>query len=324
MRAGGDLLDAGKEGAATRVDRHMNPRERAWLSLEGLSIGDAFGEQFFGPPHEVRELLAARTVPSGRWRWTDDTEMAISIVHELAARGALDQDALAEAFADRMDPSRGYGASAYTILNAIREGIPWRRASASAFRGRGSFGNGSAMRVAPLGAFHADDLEKCIAEARASAEITHMHEEGIAGAIAVSVAAALTWRRRGHALPNGRAWLTEVRSHVPKGYVRDGIDAAIALAADVSAAEAAGVLGNGAGVTTADTVPFCLWISAWYSHDFVEAMWQTVSAFGDRDTTCAIVGGIVALQVGEEGLPSTWQTSREALPLPEGDESRPV
>jgi ADP-ribosylglycohydrolase len=42
-------------------------------------------------------------------------------------------------------------------------------------------------------------------------------------------------------------------------------------------------------------------------------MWATVSALGDRDTTCAIVGGIVALKVGDAGLPEEWRSARESL-----------
>jgi hypothetical protein len=38
-----------------------------------------------------------------------------------------------------------------------------------------------------------------------------------------------------------------------------------------------------------------------------------VSALGDRDTTCAIVGGIVALKVGYAGLPLDWRSARESL-----------
>jgi len=40
-----------------------------------------------------------------------------------------------------------------------------------------------------------------------------------------------------------------------------------------------------------------------------------VSALGDRDTTCAIVGGIVATQVGHAGIPDDFRRSRERLPL---------
>jgi ADP-ribosylglycohydrolase len=42
------------------------------------------------------------------------------------------------------------------------------------------------MRVAPLGAFFSDDVDRCVGEARLSAEITRAYEDGIAGAIAVA------------------------------------------------------------------------------------------------------------------------------------------
>jgi ADP-ribosylglycohydrolase len=72
------------------------------------------------------------------------------------------------------------------------------------------------------------------------------------------------------------------------------------------------------GSSVADTVPFCLWVAAWHSCHFAEALWQTVSALGDRDTTCALVGGIVALQVGDHGdcaIPGAWRHARERLPF---------
>jgi ADP-ribosylglycohydrolase len=294
----------------------MEPIQRARLSLEGLSVGDAFGERFFGVDEHMATLVERRAMPGERmWRYTDDTEMALSIVQQLALAGAVDQDELASAFARRMDPARGYGAGAHRVLVHVREGGDWRRASRGNFRGSGSFGNGAAMRVAPLGAFFAHDLERCIHEARLSAEITHAHDEGIAGAIAVAAAAALAWERHGGDLPLGREWLRRVRELVPVGYVRAGIDEAIALPTGTPTYAAARALGNGAGVTAPDTVPFCLWIASWYSHDFVEAMWQTVSALGDRDTTCAIVGGIVSVQVGEAAIPADWRETREPLPM---------
>jgi ADP-ribosylglycohydrolase len=153
-----------------------------------------------------------------------------------------------------------------------------------------------------------------VREARLSAEITHAHEEGIAGAIAVAAAAALAWKRYRSALPLGREWLRQVRDFVPTGYVRAGIDEALRLPSETPTHAAASALGNGAGVTAPDTVPFCLWVASWPSHDFVEAIWQTLSALGDRDTTCAIVGGIVSVHVGKEGIPGEWRQTREPLP----------
>ena len=52
------------------------------------------------------------------------------------------------------------------------------------------------MRVAPLGAYFADDLEMVRAQAVLAAEVTHAHPEGIAGAVAVALAAAWACRLR--------------------------------------------------------------------------------------------------------------------------------
>ena len=294
----------------------MTPVQRARLSLDGLSLGDTFGERFFGPNEKVVPRIEQREVPLGKWRYTDDTEMALSIVEVLEKRGEIDQDLLAKRFAERMGDMRGYGAGTYKLLCGVRTGVPWQRLSRSGFDGMGSFGNGAAMRVAPLGGYFAErELEFVAQQARLSAEVTHMHPEGIAGAIAIAVAAALAWRAREQAAPLGREWIEQVRDATPSGYTRDGIEQALALKEDASIADAAVTLGNGSGVTAADTVPLCLWVTARHSRDFVEALWQTVSALGDRDTTCAIVGGIVALCVGENGLPLEWFARRESLDL---------
>jgi hypothetical protein len=42
-------------------------------------------------------------------------------------------------------------------------------------------------------------------------------------------------------------------------------------------------------------------------------MWNPVTALGDRDTTCAIVGGIVACQTGRDGIPEDWFDYREPI-----------
>lgn len=77
---------------------------------------------------------------------------------------------------------------------------------------------------------------------------------------------------------------------------------------------AVAVLGNGTGLSAQDTVPFALWCAAQHLDDYEAALWLTVSGLGDRDTTCAIVGGIVACALGEAGIPSAWLAAREPLP----------
>jgi ADP-ribosylglycohydrolase len=173
---------------------------RAQLSLDGLSVGDAFGERFFVTPAVVEQLIADRAVPKAPWRWTDDTAMAATVVEALRAGGSIDPDELAPAFAGNFvrDPERGYGRGAREILTSIHRGLPWREAAGDAFEGRGSLGNGSAMRVPPLGAFFSDAPEQVIIEqASNSAAPTHAHLEGRAGAIA----SAAAWAARQTAAP---------------------------------------------------------------------------------------------------------------------------
>jgi ADP-ribosylglycohydrolase len=292
----------------------MQPHERAWLSLEGLSVGDTFGERFFGEPLDAMRRIGARQLSPAPWTYTDDTEMALSIFEVLQEMGTIDQDVLATRFATRMQHGRGYGQGTYVILEGIRAGRDWRALTQAGFRGMGSFGNGAAMRVAPLGAYFADsDVETIARQARLSAEVTHAHDEGIAGAIAVAVAAALAWRSRDRPGPLGPTWITAVRDAVPPGYTRDAIAEALVLSPSAGVLDAARILGNGSGVTAPDTVPLCLWVAARRSDSFEEALWETVTALGDRDTTCAIVGGIVALKTGRDGIPPSWIAARETV-----------
>jgi ADP-ribosylglycohydrolase len=303
------------------VNKHVNAPPtpgiaRARIALEGLSIGDAFGERFFGSPSTVERRVRSRAMPSPPWYWTDDTAMALSVFEVLSTHDRIDPDALAERFAQRyrLDPMRGYGGTAHKILNAIGLGRHWRSAASEPFGGQGSMGNGSAMRVAPIGGYFADDLDELVHHARASAEPTHAHPEAQAGAIAVAVAAAVAWQMGcGTRKHSGEALLHEVVRLTPPGATRAGLERAASLSFVSEPGTAVAELGNGSHVICSDTVPFALWCAARHLGDFEEALWTTVSGLGDRDTTCAIAGGVVALSVGAEGIPQAFASAREPL-----------
>lgn len=288
--------------------------ERARVSLEGLSVGDAFGERFFVHPDVVGRLIMERALPAPPWSYTDDTEMALSLVAILRRHGTIDQDALAQSFAEHFDPGRGYGAGALRLLRRVKGDQDWRTAAAALFGGQGSYGNGAAMRVAPLGAFFADDLDRVVVEARRSAEVTHAHPEGVAGAIAVAAAAAWAWRIGHGGAPSALSLCDMVLPYVPESEVRSRIERAIGLSPGIPAQWAAGTLGNGSNISAQDTVGYCLWCASSYLSDYEAALWHTASGLGDVDTNCAIVGGIVGARVGLEGIPAEWRQSREPLP----------
>lgn len=300
------------------VHDHVVRMQRARLALEGLSIGDGFGECFFGFPDKVEWVISERALPTIPWHYTDDTMMALGIYHTLDVHGCINQDELARTFGRvyTREPSRGYGGTAHSILTAIDNGIHWSSAAGTAFSGMGSMGNGGAMRVAPVGAYFCDDYERVTIEARKSAAVTHAHPDGQAGAIAAAVASAFAANVNGAAIQKcGSELFKTVLQFTPKGETYAGLEAAAAMSLDLSVRSAAGFLGNGSEVCSHDTVPFCIWAAARHLDSYQEAMWQTVSALGDRDTTCAIVGGIVALAVGSNGIPAEWLRAREALPI---------
>jgi ADP-ribosylglycohydrolase len=279
----------------------------ALLSLEGLALGDAFGEMFFQP--QAAGWLKERQLPPERWYWTDDTHMALSILENLAQHGRIEQDALAQAFAARFreEPWRGYAGGAVRLLRAVDGGQDWREVAPAIFPG-GSYGNGGAMRAAPIGGFFAGDPERAAVEARRSAVVTHAHPEGQAGAMAVAAAAAIAATSD---RPAGKAFLAAVLPYVAPTEVREGIEQAREIAA-MDLATAVTALGTGMAVSAQGTVPYCLWQAAHHLNNFEEALWRTAAGYGDVDTTCAIVGGIVALSAGK--LPAEWLARREPLP----------
>lgn len=288
---------------------------RARSSLEGLSVGDAFGETFFVHPEFVEGLIAERALAARTWSYTDDTIMALSIFSVLRERGEIDQAMLAQSFAARYESTRGYGPAMHRLLSEIRSGEDWLERAGSLFRGQGSFGNGGSMRVAPLGAFFADRIDEVVEQATRSCVVTHTHDEAIAGALAVAVAAAVASGLRGSTVVPGRSeFLDLILPHVPESEVRSRIRQARDMAADASVEFAVSVLGNGTQVSAQDTVPFALWCAGKHLTNYEEALWLTVSGLGDRDTNCAIVGGIVASYTGVEGIPQLWINMREPLP----------
>jgi len=126
---------------------------------------------------------------------------------------------------------------------------------------------------------------------------------------------AEAWRARETGeRPDPQAFITRVVERVPESVVRQGIVLATGLSPDADVLDAVEALGNGRLVTCPDTVPFTLWCAARHLDSFEEALWTTVSGMGDRDTTCAIVGGIVAGYTGVEGIPAEWREAREPLP----------
>ena len=112
-------------------------------------------------------------------RFTDDTVLTVAVA-DCLMNGA-DYTGKFHEYTNAY-PHRGYGLRFYTwVQSGLR--APYN-----------SWGNGSAMRVSPV-AYAFDTLERALHEAKASAEVTHNHPEGIRGALATTM--AIFMARRG-------------------------------------------------------------------------------------------------------------------------------
>ncbi|WP_420571026.1 ADP-ribosylglycohydrolase family protein [Kordia sp.] len=286
----------------------------AQKSLLGNSIGDAFGESFFGPQDAVYNAIHFREIPQTTWEFTDDTVMAIAIYLSLEKYGEVHQDFIAKAFAKNyhLDFNRGYGPAMHRTMRAIEAGEYWKDVSKAAFNGMGSMGNGGAMRAAVIGAYFYDDLEKVKQQAFLSSEITHANHEGCVGAMAVAIATAInTQLQIDNKTLEPNEFIKKVVAQLPDCDTTSKIKKSVTVLPNYDIRTVVSILGNGVKMIAQDTVPIAIWIAAHHQTDFQEAIWRAVSALGDRDTICAIVGAITIMNTKEENIPADWKNKVE-------------
>ena len=206
--------------------------------------------------------------------FTDDSVLTVAVADCLLT-GTSYTDKFHEY--GRAYPGRGYGGRFQQWL-ARREQEPYN-----------SWGNGSAMRVSPVG-FAFGTLEEVVAEARRSAEPTHNHEEGIRGAEAT--AAAIFLARSGKSRE-------EIRTAIESRFGYDLSARLDEIRPDYSFDE-----------SCQGTVPPAI-IAFLESRDYEDAIRKAISLGGDADTLACIAGGIAEAFYG--GVPAP--IARRALAI---------
>jgi poly(ADP-ribose) glycohydrolase ARH3 len=272
-------------------------------ALVGVAVGDALGAPFEGMARVAAAALTRLVDDPGPMRYTDDTAMSIAMAVSLVERGGFDGAHMAATFADQFfaEPWRGYGGGPPQIFDRIRAGEPWDRPARALFGGSGSYGNGAAMRVAPVAVFGHPDTERVADLARRTAVITHAHPEGVDGAVAQAVAVALMLDE---APPSPERVLDGVRPHLTTTEFTDRLDA-VAAAVDRGDDEyARATLGN--GIAARDSVPTALYCAL--RHDsFAESVTSAVGMGGDADTIGAMAGALAGACHGVEAIPAAWR-----------------
>ena len=268
--------------------------------LLGLAIGDALGAPFEGQSADAlaRRYRTARDLienpPSGELWYTDDTQMAIGVAETLITCGRIDEDEICKRFAANYLPQRGYGRGARVVLDAMVEGRDHKKLAANTFPG-GSFGNGAAMRVAPVGLMFRQNHTEIWEQAKLSALPTHVHPLGIEGAqiLALAVGQASTMndlvREEFFANLSDRcAWLE--------------FSGPLGRAARLTDIRDLGRFGNGIEATA--SVVTAVASFGLTPDSYEETIGNAILLGGDTDTIAAMAGAISGAYLGRSAIPN--------------------
>ncbi|OEU80168.1 MAG: hypothetical protein BA872_04195 [Desulfobacterales bacterium C00003060] len=301
-------------------------------SILGTFVGDALGEPVEGWPHRAiySQFGILDTMIRDEGRYTDDTQMMTGILETLVENGGFDPAVCARKFKENFDPGRGYGRRIFGVVERIGQGIPWDQV------GTDSFGNGGAMRIAPIGCFYFRDLEAIKEHAILSARITHHHPEGLAGAVAQASAVGLALQYglsnepvepRGY-LDGIAAQVTDIDKRFAENlngikFLSAGLgldrltrsEAGTKTCTSLSGSPLSGIIEAitgryGLSLKAIESVPAAIGAFV-LTQNFREAVVLAVNLGGDTDTIGAMAGAIAGAYYGYGQIPQEWLNTLE-------------
>jgi len=279
-------------------------------ALIGTGVGDSLGALFEGRRGvEVGEIEAAaerRKVLT----YTDYTHMMIGVAESLVRIGGFDGDDMAQTFLKNyeLEPFRGYGPGPPYIFRLIKAGAAWYEAAHGLYRG-GSYGNGSAMRIAPIGVFYHDNPALLREIACKSSQITHAHNLGEEGAALQAFAIALATNLDPAKTFHWSDFLTRLVSFVQNAVYREKLNMIEELIEQPDKGKVIMELGN--GIEAFNSVPTAIYSFLSQPHSFAQAVLHAISLGGDTDTIGAMTGAISGAYLGFESIPVKWRDKLE-------------
>lgn len=290
----------------------------------GAMIGDIAGApveaespQYIASTYKsVDEILALQSVPEftgrhGRSAGLPTIRRCFSASHNGCSTILLVlQKHSWPTFAQAYEPWRRYGSGTEAILRVFPNHKDQWGELATAMFPHGSFGNGSAMRVAPVGlAFH-HNLKALPAVAISSSRPTHSHYLAYQGAALTALAIATAV---GSADLSPEEFLRPMRAELKRcsellqdttqfGKALDAIEAG--LKRQASCREMSATLGT--DVTAVESVPMALYCFLRHPEDYAQVIHEAIFAGGDTDTIACMAGAISGAFLGASAIPARW------------------
>jgi ADP-ribosyl-[dinitrogen reductase] hydrolase len=280
--------------------------------LVGCAIGDSLGLSFEMKGWSYQPLLdwnGAFTPGGTFWKgqagqYTDDTMMSLALARSLTRNGKYVPSDVAQGYLEwyLSGNTRGIGATTAQAMHNLKIEIPWDQ---SGVVGDKVAGNGTAMRVAPLGMAYRHNLIDLIDFAQTDASITHNSPEPKAGSMAIALGTALLSHR--NLMPE--EVLESVINVIPDSIVKNKL-VLCRLHLKEGTDERAALIEIGSAGYVPETVAaafYCLIAG----NNYKEVVIKAVKAGGDTDTTAAIAGAMAGAFYGLDGIPDEYKDGVE-------------
>jgi poly(ADP-ribose) glycohydrolase ARH3 len=259
--------------------------------------------------------------------YTDDGQSSLALAASIVEKGTVDPLHCAKSYAEffRHEPTRGYPGTAKAVLVAVEGGADIRTTGTIAFPD-GSYANGGAMRIGPVGLAYRNADDAVLLEAVRQAILSsHVHPDAIEGAFVIAKAVAVLLKARAEKLDMEeflRGLLALCKQHemkwrieyviqhfksLPNGLPRDE-EWSDRLQPEVQHALK---LGGDFQIAATEAVSVALLALAVHYREPEAAIAAVMGYGGDVDTTGCILGFLLGALHGSMWIPATWRDQLE-------------
>ncbi|MBC8293524.1 MAG: ADP-ribosylglycohydrolase family protein [Proteobacteria bacterium] len=279
--------------------------------LVGMLVGEAMGARVEGLN---REAIARRFGGvAGLAKLTPGAPgpaalSTAAVAASLVVAPDFDGEDLALRMLAAWDPEQSWGQGSDAALRRLRDGVHWNEAGHSV-GGRESFGNGAALRSAPVGLLLSDDAETLRWLAEEAAGLTHQHLLSGEGAVLHAMTVALALLASGEAL-SGAGLLETLAGETRTREFASRLKAAAAMVGrsrgDATVIE---TLGNNSSAL--GSVVTAAWCFAEHSDSYTDTVCRAMSLGGSVSSIAAMAGAASGAFLGVDAIPARW---RDAVP----------
>ncbi len=293
-------------------------KDRFVSTLLCSAVGDALGmplegklrskiiSQFNGP---VRNFMDSERRGLKAGQFTDDTQMMLAIAESIVDKRKIDPEDVAKRFVEWINSGdvRGAGKACIESIERLKKGKSWDKTGKS---GEWAAGNGSAMRIAPIGLLDYRNCEKLKQDVYVTSIITHNNREAVAGATALAygIAKNLTIEEI-----DVEDYLLDII-----GFIRpisetmsDKLSEVNTLLFDDTPFDVA-LLEIGTSGYVVDSVGAAFYLFCRSPEDLENVICEAASAGGDNDTIACMAGGLSGAFNGLDSIPKRWLSELEA------------